>query len=89
MLPRRTFSLKEKSDKEKRKPGRRLSSVPEAVAEAIAAMTDQLRSGELKPTVAEFVRLLDLQRELLAEDIRHIKVTWVDSSSGTESTTEV
>lgn len=64
-------------------------SLAEAVSLAVTAMTDKLRAGELKPTMAEFVRLLDLQRELVTEDVRHIKVTWVDSLNGTESTTEV
>ena len=52
-------------------------------------MTSKLKAGEMKPTMAEFVRLLDLQRDLLSNDVRHIKVTWVDSLNGTESTTEI
>ena len=71
-----------------RKKAAEKGSVAEAVSWAVAAMTEKLKNGEMKPTVAEFIRLLDLQKELLADDIRHIKVTWVDSLNGTESTTE-
>lgn len=64
-------------------------TVADAVASAVSKMTERMKEGEVKPTVAEFVRLLELQRELLVQDVRHIKVTWVDSLSGTEFTTEI
>ncbi len=64
------------------------ASLAEAVAEAVAAMSRKLKSGEVKPTVAEFVRLLELQKDLLSENVKHIKITWVDSLNGTESTSE-
>ncbi len=72
-----------------RKKAAEKGSVSDAVSWAVAAMAEKLKAGEIKPTVAEFIRLLDLQRELLAEDVRHIKVTWVDSLSETEFTTEI
>ncbi len=56
---------------------------------AIASMTSKLKEGELKPSVGDFVRLLDLQRELVQENVNHIKLTWVDLSSETEYTTEL
>jgi len=67
---------------------RKRNGLVAAVDAAVAEMKKRLAEGELKPSVAEFTRLLELQRELIADDVRHIKVTWVDSLSGTESTTE-
>jgi len=52
-------------------------------------MTSRLKQGEVKPTVGDFVRLLDLQRELVHVHINHIKLTWVDLFSETEYTTEI
>jgi len=63
-------------------------SLADSVAEAVESMSRKLKSGTLKPTVAEFVRLLELQKELLSENVKHIKVTWVDSLNGTEFTSE-
>lgn len=59
-----------------------------AVTSAIERMQERLASGEFKMTIAEFTRLLDLQRELSAENIRHVKVTWVDPFNKTEPVTE-
>lgn len=52
-------------------------------------MTNKLKEGEVKPSVGDFVRLLDLQRELVQEHVHHIKLTWVDLLNETEYTTEL
>ncbi len=83
--PRRNYTLKHKPKKELMPTG----SVAEAVSAAIAAMTNKLKEGEVKPTVGDFVRLLELQRDLVHEHINHIKLTWVDLLNETEYTTEI
>ena len=60
------------------------SPVREAVAKAIDVMREKIAAGELKPTVAEFIKLLELQKELNREAIREVKVTWLDLDSETE-----
>ncbi len=59
-------------------------AIRSAVARAIESMTDKLNSGDFKMTVAEFARLLELQKELSAGSIRHVKVTWVEPLDQTE-----
>ena len=66
-----------------------MSGLAEAVSQAIASMSEKLKGGEVKPSVAEFTRLLELQRQLLDDNVRHIKVTWIDSLSEMEFTTEI
>jgi hypothetical protein len=36
--------------------------------------------GEFKPTLAEYLKLVQLEREFEEEDLREVKVTWVDPS---------
>lgn len=62
----------------------RKRAVQEAVDTAIENMRSKLINGEFKMTVGEFARLLELRKELAADTIRHVKVTWVDSLSTTE-----
>ncbi len=64
-------------------------TVQGSVAQAIRNMQDQLVAGELKPSVADFIRLLELQKELREEGIRDIKVTWVDPWSELEPVSEI
>lgn len=35
-------------------------------------------AGEITPTATELLRLLELQRELAAEETKHIEVTWIE-----------
>ena len=56
----------------------RTKAVQEAVDKAIDNMRSKLLDGDFKMTVGEFARLLELRKELSADNIRHVKVTWVD-----------
>ena len=49
------------------------------VREAIAALEYKLHSPELKGTVADLVRLLQMEKELTPELPREVRVQWVDS----------
>ena len=48
----------------------------EAVEKAIKAFGEKLETKNL--TVGEFVRLLELQKELDGDEPKEIKVTWVE-----------
>ena len=49
-----------------------------SVKKAIELFEEKLAKGDVKPTVGEFVRLLELQKEIDADEPREIKVTWVE-----------
>ena len=55
------------------------------IREAIAALEYKLHSPELKGTVADLVRLLQMEKELTPELPREVRVQWVDSSETTSS----
>jgi hypothetical protein len=59
------------------KRGRRITKA-ELIEKAIHSIEDKLESNELKATIGDFIRLLQLQKELQDEQPREIKVTWVD-----------
>jgi hypothetical protein len=56
----------------------------ESVKEAITLFESKLRKGEMKPTVGEYIRLLELEKEIDGDEIKEIRVTWVESAE-TES----
>jgi hypothetical protein len=48
------------------------------VKQAIQQFGKKLDSNELKPTVGDFLRLLQIEKELLEETPKEIKVSWVE-----------
>ena len=48
------------------------------VKQAIQQIGEKIENNELKPTVGDFIRLLQLERELLEEAPKEIKVSWVE-----------
>lgn len=58
-----------------------------SVKKAIELFEQKLAQGEVKPTVGEYVRLLELQKEISADEPREIRVTWVEPDE-TESSTK-
>ena len=59
----------------------------ELVEKAIQSIEHKLGSSDIKATFADFIRLLQLQKELQIDQPREIKVTWVNPSE-TESASE-
>ena len=45
------------------------------------AVQKSMKANTGKATVADFIRLLQLQQDLKAEEVKEIVVTWVDPSS--------
>ncbi len=48
------------------------------VKQAIQQIGEKIEKNELKPTVGDFIRLLQLEKELLDEAPREIKVSWIE-----------
>jgi excinuclease UvrABC nuclease subunit len=75
------------------KPRRRKSRVrsrddrSRLVEKAIQSIAEKLESKDMKATFGDFIRLLQLQKELQIDQPREIKITWVESTE-TESATE-
>ena len=63
------------------------ASRADLVDKAIHSIEAKLGSSEVKATFADFIRLLQLQKELQIDRPQEIKVTWIDSSE-TESVSE-
>jgi hypothetical protein len=48
------------------------------VEELIGSIEARLKEGELKATVADYIRLVQFQNELEADEPRDIEVRWVE-----------
>ncbi len=57
------------------------------VKQVIQQIGKKLDNDELKPTVGDLIRLLQLEKELLEEAPKEIKVSWVEPA-GSEDATE-
>jgi hypothetical protein len=52
--------------------------VKELIENAVAKMKEALQEQKFKPTVADFLRLLEAEKELETAAVKEIKVTWVE-----------
>jgi hypothetical protein len=50
----------------------------EIVSEAIRSIEEKLKADKLKPTMGDFIRLLQLEKQLEDEQPTEIKVSWVE-----------
>ena len=55
--------------------------VAELLTTAISGMQARLTSGEFKPTLGDYLKLLQLEKEMAEGGPTEIKVTWVDPES--------
>ena len=68
--------MKKKQTEQKQKPegaGRR--------AEVVSRLLEQVErklDSEVKASLGDYIRLVQLQKELEDDDVREIKITWVD-----------
>lgn len=51
------------------------------LSRAIADIEEKLDSNELKPTLADLVRLLQIEKELNTDEPCEIRVRWVDGDA--------
>jgi hypothetical protein len=75
--------ISEEQDPEKQRshpaePRRRGSKRADLVERAIESIEQKLGSSDVKASFADFIRLLQLQKELQTGEPKEIKVTWVD-----------
>jgi hypothetical protein len=54
--------------------------IAELLEKAADSFVGAKPNGEFKPTLAEYLKLVQLEREFEEEDLREVKVTWVDPS---------
>jgi hypothetical protein len=50
----------------------------------LAKVEDKLH-GDVKASLGDYIRLIQLQKELEEDEVREIKVTWVDPEAGTST----
>lgn len=58
----------------------RKKSKAKLVSQMIERLEQKISKDELKPTVGDFIRLLQLEKDLEEEQPREIKVSWVEPS---------
>lgn len=63
-----------------REPEQPARQLPELVKKALEAFESRLQNEDFKPTLAEYLKLLQVEKEISeeSEGAREITVTWVD-----------
>jgi hypothetical protein len=57
------------------------------LAKAISGMESRLQSEDYKPSIADYLKLLQFEQEFERETPKEIKVTWVEGTEGSKSET--
>jgi hypothetical protein len=57
---------------------KRRQSKAALIEKAINSIEEKLESNEVKATIGDFIRLLQLQKELQDDQPREVRITWVD-----------
>jgi len=52
--------------------------IAELLGKAAESFTATKEEGEFKPTLAEYLKLIQLEKEFEEDDIKEIKVKWVE-----------
>lgn len=78
MSKSRTENAGNESESRKQSAARRRRDRAGMVEKAIESIEDRLESSDVKATFGDFIRLLQLQKELQAEQPREIEVTWIE-----------
>lgn len=58
--------------------------VTELLESAIEKLGDRLKADEFKPTLADYLKLMQLEKEFDQELVKEIKVTWVAPAPSSE-----
>ena len=53
--------------------------VSEALEKAIKAIETKINSKDFNPTMAEYLKLMQVEKELKQDDTKEIRVTWVEA----------
>ena len=52
--------------------------ISDLLDKAIAGIEERFKSKDFKPTMGDYLKLLQMEIELEQEEVREIKVTWVE-----------
>ena len=52
--------------------------ISDLLDKAIVGIEDRFKSTDFKPTMGDYLKLLQMEIELEQEEVREIKVTWVE-----------
>jgi len=58
--------------------------VSEALETAIKAVEAKINAKDFKPTMAEYLKLIQMEKELKQDDTKEIRVTWVEPAVKSE-----
>ncbi|SPF50610.1 hypothetical protein SBA4_4440022 [Candidatus Sulfopaludibacter sp. SbA4] len=58
--------------------------ITELLENAIEKMGDKLKAEEFKPSLADYLKLMQLEKEFEQEQVKEIKVTWVAPAPSNE-----
>lgn len=59
-------------------------TVQSTVTAAIGKMMNLLKSGDFKMTIGEFIRLIEFQKQLSADNISQVRISWEDPFDETD-----
>ncbi len=69
----------------RRRGGAKSNRQAEVVSQLLETVESKLTEGEVKPTVGDFIRLLQLQKELEEGEVREVTVEWLGKPETEES----
>ena len=58
--------------------------IAQILAKAVKAIEDRLEAKDFKPTMGDYLKLLQLEHEIDEESPKEVKVTWVEPASESE-----
>jgi hypothetical protein len=59
--------------------------ISDLLDKAIVGIEDRFKAKDFKPTMGDYLKLLQMEIDLEQEEIREIKVTWVEPSVASDS----
>lgn len=62
--------------------------IAELLGKAAENFTKERATGEFKPTLAEYLKLVQMEKEFEEEDVKEIKIKWVEPSARAKKKSE-
>ena len=59
--------------------------VAELLEKIVEKIEEQIAEGEVKATTAEYLKLIQLQKEFDQDEAKEIRVTWINPSESSEN----
>jgi hypothetical protein len=59
--------------------------VAELLEKIVEKIEEQVTKGEVKATTAEYLKLIQLQKEFDQDEAKEIRVTWINPSENSEN----